>query len=137
MKKTETLIEMIKRHEGLRLKPYRDTVGILTIGYGRNLEDVGISEDEAELMLQNDIAGARKRLEEIFTAASTLSGPRYNVLVDMIFNLGPGGFMGFRKMRKAVEEGDFERAAQEMLDSKWAVQVKGRAEELARMMRQG
>lgn len=131
------LIEMIKKDEGLMLFPYVDSVGKLTIGYGRNLEDKGIRQDEAEHMLINDIEEAEAELERVFPIAKTLSTNRYRALVNMIFNLGTVKFLQFKKMRHAIEQGDFERAADEMLDSLWARQVKGRAERLAKMMREG
>ena len=129
------LIETIKQDEGLRLFPYLDTVGVLTIGYGRNLDSKGISHDEAELMLRNDIITAQRELERVFPIASTLSKHRYHVLINMMYNLGATKFMGFRKMRKAIEEGDFEAAAREMLDSKWSNQVGLRADRLAKTMK--
>ena len=129
--------QMIKRHEGLRLKPYRDTVGKLTIGYGRNLEDVGISLEEAELMLEHDLDRAIQAAREVIPGFDELDEVRQAVLVDMAFNLGRAGLAGFRRFRAALALGDFERAASEMLDSLWARQVGRRAEELAEMMRSG
>jgi len=129
--------QMLKRHEGLRLKPYRDTVGKLTIGYGRNLEDDGISLEEAELMLENDLDRAVKAARDVVAGFDELDEVRQAVLVDMAFNLGRAGLASFQKMRAALALGDFERAAAEMLDSLWARQVGRRARELAEMMRTG
>lgn len=131
------LIEMIKRHEGLRLWPYKDTEGVLTIGYGRNLDDIGISEKEAEILLQNDIMRAEDDLHQVLPENRTMDIARYNVLVNMMFNLGINRFKGFKRMIRAVKEKNYEKAAEEMLDSKWAGQVKGRATELAEIMRKG
>jgi len=128
---------LVKRHEGLRLKPYKDTVGKLTIGYGRNLEDVGITLEEAELMLEHDLDRALKDAREVIAGFDELDEVRQAVLVDMAFNLGRAGLAGFRNMRAALALGDFERAASEMLDSLWARQVGRRAQELADMMRSG
>ena len=128
---------LVKRHEGLRLKPYKDTVGKLTIGYGRNLEDVGITLEEAELMLEHDLDRALKDAREVIAGFDELDEVRQAVLVDMAFNLGRAGLAGFRNMRAALALGDFERAADEMLDSLWARQVGRRAQELADMMRSG
>lgn len=127
---------MIMRHEGLRLKPYTDSTGHLTIGYGRNLTN-GISKREAETMLDHDIARAQQDLYEVEPEALNLSAWRYYVLVDMMFNLGRKRFSSFKKMLKAIREGNHLKVAQEMLDSKWAEQVKGRAVELALIMREG
>lgn len=133
----EKLVKLLITHEGLRLKPYRDTVGKLTIGVGRNLDDVGITEEEALYLLKNDIRRTIKFLSAVLPFWDRLSETRKIVLIDMCFNLGAKKFMSFKKMRKALEEGDYRLAAKEMLDSKWARQVKGRAQTLARMMREG
>ena len=130
---------MLVVDEGLRLKPYRDTVGKLTIGVGRNLDDVGISEDEAFYKLENDIQKAIQDATDIFGTSVWLSLDeiRQAVIIDMLFNLGKPRFLTFRKFIQAVKEGDFEKAAKEMFDSRWAKQVKDRAERLAYMMRTG
>lgn len=130
---------MLVVDEGLRLKPYRDTVGKLTIGIGRNLDDVGISKDEAFYLLENDIQRAIQDATDIFGTSAWLSldEVRQAVILDMLFNLGKSRFLTFKKFIQAVKEKDFERAAEEMLDSRWARQVKKRAERLAYMMRTG
>ena len=134
------LIELIKKHEGFRDRPYKCSAGKITIGWGRNLDDVGITEQEALLMLNNDIKKAEDDLQSVFPPDflfSVLSYNRYAVLVDMMFNLGLTRFRGFKKLIAAVNEKDWQTAAHEMLDSKWAKQVKTRAYELARMMEKG
>ena len=132
-----TLREQLRRDEGLRLKPYHDTEGVLTIGYGRNLDAVGISQDEAEVMLTNDIEKARAGLIIALPWSTTLSEERFAVLLNMAYNLGLHGLMQFRRMLAAAEAGDYEQAAYEMGDSKWAGQVGPRAVRLARQMRNG
>jgi lysozyme len=124
---------MLVRHEGLRLKPYTDTVGKLTIGVGRNLDDVGISEAEAMLLLSNDISIARTDAEK-FVWFHKLDSVRQDVIIDMIFNLGLPRFLGFKNMLHAVEMANWEEVVAQMLDSKWAKQVGKRADELAQMM---
>lgn len=133
----DDVINMIIAHEGLKLKPYRCTAGKLTIGVGRNLEDVGITEEEALYLLKNDINRILKLLPVFIKCWDELSERRKMALVDMCFNLGMKGLLSFKKMLAALEEEDYNRAADEMLDSKWASQVKTRAEELAAMMREG
>ena len=124
--------------EGLRLKPYRDTVGKLTIGVGRNLDDVGISEDEALYLLNNDIKKAKEDVKKVFGEMFyELDSIRQAVLIDMMFNLGLPRFLTFRKFIQAVKEKDFKKASIEMLNSRWATQVKKRAERLSYMMRTG
>jgi|SRR5690554_6236129 len=130
------LRSQLERHEGLRLKPYRDTVGKLTVGYGRNLDDVGISRDEAGFMLDNDIDEVEKHLRTV-DEYNELSPVRQTVLANMCFNLGFYGLMSFRRMWKAIARKDYSGAAQEMLDSQWSRQVGYRADELAQIMRSG
>lgn len=133
---TEQLKAMLIGQEGLRLKPYRDSVGKLTIGVGRNLEDVGISEQEAMVMLDADISKSLTDAQT-FHWFHNLDSVRQDVLVDMIFNMGLVRVLGFHKMLAALQAGDWNTAANEMLDSKWATQVGNRALELAKMIRTG
>lgn len=130
-----TLREQLIRDEGRRLKPYRDTLGILTIGVGRNLDNVGISAAEADFMLDNDIAVRQQSLSR-FAWFTALDEARQGVVVNMSF-MGIPRLLAFVKMIQALEVQDYERAAAEMLDSKWAGQVKGRATRLAQQMRTG
>ncbi|MCH8136115.1 MAG: glycoside hydrolase family protein [Proteobacteria bacterium] len=123
-------------HEGIRIKPYLDSVGKLTIGVGRNLDDTELSDDEVELMLNNDIERAAKNAER-FSWWRELDSVRQMVVVDMLFNLGLAGFAKFRKTISFIGAGDYPKAAEEMLDSKWASQVGSRAVRLAKMMRTG
>ena len=134
---TTDVYEMIRRHEGLRLKPYRCPAGALTIGYGRNLDELGVSRMEAEYLLANDVSRARAELLAVLPEASGFGGARFDALTDMMYNLGSARFSHFRKMLEALRAGDFAWAAKEMLDSTWAHQVGGRAEELANLVREG
>lgn len=131
---TDVVIADLKRHEGLRLKPYRDMVGKLTIGYGRNLDDVGLRESEADQMLSNDVMGVYEQLLDALPWAAMLSAERQAVLVNMAFNLGLDGLLGFKNTLAAIRAGKYQEAASMMLESKWAQQVKGRATELASRM---
>lgn len=130
-------LDQLTRHEGLKLKPYRDTVGKLTIGVGRNLDDVGISVDEAMLLLDNDLDKAEQELQARFPITRHMTGPRYYALVNMAFNLGITRLAKFQRMWQAIGDDDWDRAAAEALDSKWARQVGTRAQEIAEMMRRG
>ena len=139
---TDALMNRIKsqlvRHEGLRLKPYRCTAGKLTIGVGRNLDDCGISQKEAYALLDNDIRNCEQHLlEEIPLIYSTLDEVRQSVLLNMCFNLGLKGLLGFNNTLTFIAAGDWERAANGMLASKWAKQVGLRAIELSETMRKG
>lgn len=126
--------QMLKRHEGLRLTVYQCTAGKKTIGYGRNLEDRGITEAEAETMLDNDIQSIEQGLVASFDFYKDLDDVRKAVLIDLGFNLGMAGLKGFKKMLKALEQGDYPEAAIQLLDSRYARQVTNRAMELARLL---
>ena len=126
---------LIRRHEGLELKPYLCTSGRTTIGYGRNLDDNGISVDEAVSMLNKDIVNSLIECCEMFSNFGKLSDVRQAVLIDMMYNLGKTRLSKFKKMITAIHEEDFSRAALEMLDSKWSKQVGKRSVRLANIMK--
>ena len=128
------LEKMMVRHEGLKLKPYHCPNGKLTIGVGRNLEDRGISKDEALALMRNDILLAFGELSAHVPIFCELGNVRQAVLIDMCFNLGLPRFLKFERMLEALDAMDFETVAKEMLNSKWASQVKNRAVELAELM---
>ena len=133
----ETLEQQLIRHEGYRQFPYKCSSGISTIAIGRNLEARGISKDEAKYMLHNDIEICKQELNLIYPIVKVLIFARYNVLINMCFNIGIKRLSGFKKMWAAIEIGDFEEASRQMLDSKWAKQVGKRADELAEIMIKG
>lgn len=133
----ERMRDQLVRHEGLRLKPYRCSAGKLTIGVGRNIEEVGITEEEAMTLLANDINWVIGELDRRVPAFANLNEVRRRVLIDMGFNLGIGRLMKFRRMLAALEAENYARAAVEMMDSRWARQVGNRAARLKRMMETG
>jgi lysozyme len=133
---TKALMDSVKEGEGLRLKPYRCTAGKLSIGYGRNLDDCGITEEEAEYLLNNDLERAEKEAEK-FPVYAKLNQSRKDVLIEMVFNMGYSRLSKFKKMFEALEKGDYSSAADQMLDSAWHTQVGKRAERLAYKMRIG
>lgn len=133
----QALIAELTRDEGLRFKPYKCTAGKLTIGIGRNLDDVGISEEEAYFLCGNDIDAAADDLDQNVPWFRQLSDTRQRALVNMCFNLGWPRLSGFRNMLMALKEGDYDRAASEALDSRWARQVGARSERIAEMYRNG
>lgn len=130
------VVELIKLHEGYSRTVYRCTAGRQTIGFGRNLDDVGISRHEAEWLLMRDIEGAigSLRTEPYWL---DLSDVRQAVLIDMVFNLGWAGFAKFARLRMALGRKDFDAAANEMRDSQWYKQVATRSQRLCVMMRSG
>lgn len=126
-------IALLKHHEGFRQHPYLCTQGKATVGYGRNLDDVGIDADEAEYLLSRDVQRALEhlRLEPYWL---NLSEVRQAVLLDMVVNLGWGRFCGFTKLREALRSGWYKLAADEMVDSAWYRQVGSRSKRLVGMM---
>lgn len=130
----ELLTADLIRHEGLKLKPYRCTAGKLTLGVGRNLEDVGITREEALSLLANDLARVTRELDVAHPWWRKLDEPRARALVNLTFNVGINRLAGFKKFLAALERGDYVTAGAEMLDSKWAGQVGGRATELAELV---
>lgn len=123
-------------HEGMRLVPYVCSMGKVTIGVGRNLTDRGISEDEARRFLDADINHAILDLT-VFPWFPDLDTVRQRALVDLCFNLGLPRLKGFRKMLAAIERQEWDRAAHELLDSRYSEQVGKRARTLAAMLRTG
>ena len=154
----EHLLEELVKHEGLRLQVYQDTLGIDTIGIGRNLKDRGISKEEldeldiptidhvyeygiteadAMLLAENDVQIVEEELLRAHPCVEDLDAVRQLVLVDMAFNMGVPRLCKFVKMWNAIHEKMFDIAAKEMLDSRWANQVKSRSVKLANAMHNG
>ena len=143
--------QLIRSHEGLRLDVYLDSQGIRTVGYGHQIRARGvlatavatITAEGAERLFESDLAHARDVAADWIDDApgrlpvEGLNAPRFAALVDMAFNLGAGGLAKFVKLRAALVERDYERAAVEMLDSEWAAQVGRRARVDAALMRDG
>ena len=127
--------DLIRKHEGLRLKPYICPAGKLTVGYGRNLQDKGISKVEAELMLNNDVNECILDLEKIFVTDGfeSFSESLQTALIDMRFQLGYYGFREFKKMIAALKVGNIKLAKIEATDSAWYGQTPNRAKEIIRM----
>jgi len=133
-------IEQIKRHEGLVLHAYKDSLGFLTIGYGRLIDKAkhgGISEAEAEYLLQNDVSIVLAALHKNIPFFDNLCVQRQAVLVNMAFQMGISGVQKFKKTLSLVEVGDYNGAADNMLKSLWAKQTPNRAAEMAEQMRTG
>lgn len=130
------LLEWITYYEGVRLKPYKCPAGKYTIGVGRNLEDLGISLEEAEVLLNNDIERCRSELSH-YTWFCNAPLHVQDALIHMCFNLGLSRLLQFRKMIRALESKNYALAAHEALDSQWAKQLPKRANDVAMMIRQG
>ena len=121
----ERLKHDITTHEGVRLTPYRDSVGKLTIGVGRNLDDRGLTPAEVDFLLDNDIAIAIEDARVVVDGFDRLSVLQQEGVVEMAFNLGRSRLSTFKRMIAALNRGDGAAAAREALDSRWAAQVGG------------
>ena len=133
----QKLHDQIIGHEGIRLKPYRCTAGKLSLGIGRNLDDKGISEEEARFMMENDLADCVADLNAIFPDQfQNFPDGIQRVLVDMRFQLGGAGLRKFRKMIRAIRTGDLKEAIVQMKDSRWYGQVPSRAGDLIKMVQE-
>jgi lysozyme len=134
---TDLLAQELTRDEGIRSKPYLDTVGKSTIGVGRNLTDVGLSDDEILMLLKNDIDRVLDELDRVLPWFRSMSDNRQRCLANMSFNLGLPTLLQFKATLGAMQAGRYDDAAAGMMDSKWARQVGQRAVRLAQMMREG
>ena len=131
------LIEELKRDEGVELRPYKCSAGFLTLGVGRNIEERGITMDESDYLLANDIKICEEEATRVFKWFADLTDARQRAIINMIFNLGLTKLLNFKKFLGAMEEGDYETAGKEMLDSRWAKQVGNRADRLEQMIVNG
>lgn len=125
------LIDQIKRHEGFKSKVYKCPAGKWTIGYGRNVEEVGITVPEAEYLLETDLFRSQAELSNSLPWYKGLSHRRKQAMLNLHFNMGTGTLSKFQKFLAAMSAADYSTASVELLNSKYAAQVKGRAKELA------
>ena len=134
------LIEMLKRHEGVETHAYECSAGKVTVGVGRNIDQrggMGLSPDEIDYLLENDIERVIKELAREYPWFSDLDDVRKDAMIDIGFNLGATRLRGFKRALSAMESGDYKVAATEFLDSRWAKQVGGRALELSDLIKTG
>ena len=145
-------------HEGMVLTVYQDTLGIDTIGIGRNLKDRGISKEEldhmdipsmaivyehgiteadARYLAMNDMKIVEDELCRVHECVEDLDAVRQLILMDMAFNMGVPRLCKFKRMWNAIHERKFDDAGREMLDSRWATQVGSRATKLSDAMKKG
>jgi lysozyme len=136
---TEKLLEMLKRHEGVKSHVYLCSAGYETIGVGRNISKsgMGLSGDEVDYLLENDIVRVIKELSSEYPWFKDLDDVRKDAMIDISFNLGATRLRGFKRALAAMEVADYKMAAKEFLDSKWSRDVKGRATELCYMIEMG
>ena len=140
-KKLDEANEAIKaqliRDEGFKLKPYRCTSGKLTIGVGRNLDDKGISREEALYLLQNDVDEVREDLVSQFPWMRDLDEARFGAFVNLAFNMGIGGLKTFVNTLQYARHGHWDKVAVNLLKSKYASQVGDRAKRIAKQLETG
>ncbi len=127
----ERLKDRIISHEGLRLKPYKDQLGFITIGIGRCLDKKGISKEEAFYLFINDVNDVVSDVTKRISFYNKLDDSRQEVLIEMCFQMGIVGLLMFRRFLLSLEAGYYTQAAEEMLDSLWAKQTPTRAKELS------
>lgn len=125
----------LERDEGRKRKPYRCTAGKLSIGVGRNLDDVGLTEPEIDYLLNNDLIGVCADLDRNVSWWRDMPEPWQRGLANMCLNLGWPRLSGFKRMLAALEAGDGEKAALEAMASKWSAQVGDRAGRIALLYR--
>ncbi len=156
--RTEHFLDKLIHHEGMVLTVYEDSLGIETIGIGRNLKDRGITKEELDYMdipsmdvvyehgiteadarylAMNDIRIVENELCRVHPCVEELDSVRQLILMDMAYNMGVPRLCKFKNMWGAIYDGNYEIASIEMLDSRWAKQVGSRAVKLSDAMRAG
>ena len=133
----DKLKDQLLINEGLRLFPYKCTSGKTTIGIGRNLEDIGITEDEAYNLLETDIKRVQRQIDKMWPHWRMMNEPRQAALINFVFNVGIGTAQKFKNAMEALKQEDYDTAAAEFLDSRWAEQVGKRADQITEQFRTG
>ena len=133
------LSDQLRIHEGVRSHAYKCSANMITVGVGRNIDEnggLGLSDDEIDYLLENDIKRCK---QELITLPwfSQIDSVRQDALINMCFNLGMTRLLGFKNALTAMSVGDYDTAADEFMDSRWATQVGYRAEDVCTMIRTG
>ena len=131
-----SLIDSVKLSEGFRDKVYKCTEGYDTIGYGFAIKDLVMDEDIAEMILIRKLDSLKKRIVAKFPFVADLPESVQDVVIEMCYQLGLGGFSKFKKTIALLRLGDYEACSLEMLDSKWARQTPNRAKKLSDIVKQ-
>jgi len=137
---SKDLIEMLRRHEGVRSHAYKCSEDMITVGVGRNIDEnggLGLSEAEIDYLLENDITRVRQELTDAYFWFPALNEARQDAMIDISFNLGMTRLRGFVKAIEAMSREQFDIAADEFMDSRWSQQVGNRAVEVTEMIRSG
>lgn len=130
-------VELAKKFEGLSLKAYRCPAGVLTIGFGRNIQENGISKEEAELLLRNDLNRVWQEALTLFPEMESWTPNRRLAIIDMMFNLGLTKFRKFVNTIKYIKSGNWDLAAQNASKSLWYTQVGKRSKQIVKMIKEG
>lgn len=136
----QNLIKQLRDEEGEVLSAYQDHLGFWTIGVGRLIDKRkggGITKEESEYLLSNDISKVNAQLDINMPWWRKLDEPRQAVLQGMAFQMGIAGLLGFKNTLKMIESGDYEGAGKGMLNSLWAKQTPARAKRMSEQMRTG
>lgn len=133
----EKITAQLIRDEDLKLKPYRCTSGKLTIGVGRNLDDKGLSREEAIYLLKNDVNETREALVSQFPWMDNLDEARFGAFLNLAFNMGINGLKTFVNTLQHARHGHWDKVAVNLLKSKYATQVGDRAKRIARQLETG
>jgi len=136
----DKLISMLKRHEGVETHAYKCSENKTTIGVGRNVDKgggLGLSDDEVNYLLQNDIDRVISELNSEYDWFSDLDEVRQDAMIDISFNLGQTRLRAFKNALSAMAEGDWGEAADQFMDSRWSGQVGKRSNHLTDMIRTG
>ena len=131
---------MLKVHEGVETYAYKCSENKTTIGVGRNVDKaggLGLSDDEVDYLLQNDIDRVILELDSEYDWFSDLDDVRQDAMIDISFNLGQTRLRAFKNALSAMSEGDWDEAADQFMDSRWSEQVGIRAKNLTEMIRTG
>ena len=134
------IIEMLRKHEGVETHACKCTAGKTTIGVGRNIDPnggIGLSNDEIDYLLANDVERVDAELFQVFSWYDDLDDPRKDAIMDMCFNMGLPRLMQFKKALGAMSAKNYDSAAVEFLDSRWAKQVGQRAISITDIIRSG
>ena len=134
------LKSQLLREEGTESCAYQDSLGYWTIGVGRLIDarkGGGLSSDEIDFLLENDIKKITEQIHKFLPWVSKLNEPRQAVMLQMAFQMGIRGLLGFKRTLGSIEDGQFAEAADEMLQSEWAKQTPERANRLAQQMETG
>tara|TARA_R110002020_G_scaffold72318_2_gene186171 strand:- start:558 stop:962 length:405 start_codon:yes stop_codon:yes gene_type:complete len=130
------LIDSIKLHEGYVSKVYKDSVGIDTIGYGFAIKDLNLAEDICHIILQRKIESLEERINKRFDWYKNMPQPIKDVVAEMCYQMGVTGVSKFKKTIGFLKNKQWRKASVEMLDSRWANQTPGRANELSERVKE-